>query len=884
MRVVGVKILKSWLVVLLTLSVTACGVPENSIEVKTAREAAAANCDQTGKCVKDPSGLVLYNSDLVTEDFVLKRQDENQTLLTKLFNLIDEPKLLVTADKLEPLMRGVAIVGEFEPCDSPKGIDGSNPTMGQLRSLKQGRYKACITYIGDGLFKKAFALSPIDVDTTPPEVAKTGVYNPAVTSTTASLTWSKGGDNLTLDGKLIYAVYTSKTNVLDSLEAVRTHGNLVPGLLIGGISYTITSLSENTNYHAAVVVTDEAGNQSLVGHSNFRTTTSDTNPSDKNPPTSPSVVININDSYTNTTAATLTLGAVDASEMYVTNADGCTSGGTWEPYDTSKSWTLAQTNATATVYAKFRDLAGNETGCVNDTIFHDDTAPLAPVISDASRSFNASFTPSIQQNIVSDSNFKEIRYTLTGTDPTCSTGTASATVPTSVIIPASTTTLKAISCDEAGQASAISSATYTYDNTSPTISITTSATSSTKISPIPVTFTFSKVVTGFNVSDIVVGNGTAGDFTGSGTTYTANIIPAGQGAITVDVDANKAQDAANNGNTAASQLSITYDNDAPTVTITSNRDPGPTNNASILLTFTFSEAVTGFDATDVSVNNATKGTFTATSSTFYTLAITPTGSAVSASVASNSATDSAANGNLASTPWSITYDNSAPTVAITSNRDPGPTNNSNILLTFTFSEDMTGFDVADISVTNATKGTFSATNSSTYTLAITPTDSAVSASVASNSAVDSAANGNLASTPWSITYDNSPPTAVFASNRDPGPTNSSSITLTLTFSEPVSGVFFGDFAVNGGTLSAFTAISSSVYTVLVTPSAASVAVLYQGNPFDDAGSEWEGGRIWRIKYDNTAPVSPVIDASKSFNAAFDADVQQGIPVDANFKE
>lgn len=86
--------------------------------------------------------------------------------------LITEPKLLVTADKLEPLIRGVAIVGEFEPCDSPRGIDGSNPTVGQLRLLKQGRYKACITYIGDGLFKKAYALSPIDVDTTAPEVAK----------------------------------------------------------------------------------------------------------------------------------------------------------------------------------------------------------------------------------------------------------------------------------------------------------------------------------------------------------------------------------------------------------------------------------------------------------------------------------------------------------------------------------------------------------------------------------------------------------------------------------------------------------------------------------------------------------------------------------------
>ena len=60
------------------VAVTACGIPENSIEVKTARDAAAANCDETGNCVKNPEGLVLYNSDLVTENFILKRANKNE--------------------------------------------------------------------------------------------------------------------------------------------------------------------------------------------------------------------------------------------------------------------------------------------------------------------------------------------------------------------------------------------------------------------------------------------------------------------------------------------------------------------------------------------------------------------------------------------------------------------------------------------------------------------------------------------------------------------------------------------------------------------------------------------------------------------------------------
>jgi hypothetical protein len=56
-------------------------------------------------------GKINNKNGLVTENFVLKRSGTNQTLLTKLMNLIDEPKLLVTADMLELLMRGVVIAG-----------------------------------------------------------------------------------------------------------------------------------------------------------------------------------------------------------------------------------------------------------------------------------------------------------------------------------------------------------------------------------------------------------------------------------------------------------------------------------------------------------------------------------------------------------------------------------------------------------------------------------------------------------------------------------------------------------------------------------------------------------------------------------------------------
>jgi hypothetical protein len=57
--------------------------------------------------------------------------------------------------------------------------------------------------------------------------------------------------------------------------------------------------------------------------------------------------------------------------MYITNTAACGSDGNWETYSTTKNnWTLGQTNATATVYVKFRDAVGNESSCINDTITH----------------------------------------------------------------------------------------------------------------------------------------------------------------------------------------------------------------------------------------------------------------------------------------------------------------------------------------------------------------------------------------------------------------------------------------------------------------------------------------------------------------------------------
>lgn len=182
------------------------------------------------------------------------------------------------------------------------------------------------------------------------------------------------------------------------------------------------------------------------------------------------------------------------------------------------------------------------------------------------------------------------------------------------------------------------------DNVAPTASISSTAGANTNTSPISITITFSENVTGFIIGDITVGNGTAENFGGSGTTYTADITPSAQGAVTVDVAANVAQDDAGNNNTVANQLSRTYDSKAPTIGVVSN---GGLYNVSVSPTFDEGTATLAKDGG--TANSFTSGTSIAAEGS-YVLVVTDT--------ASNSTTAS------------FTIDKTAPTVA-------GVVNNAN---------------------------------------------------------------------------------------------------------------------------------------------------------------------------------------------------------------
>tara|TARA_Y100000310_G_scaffold296413_1_gene328649 strand:- start:850 stop:3150 length:2301 start_codon:yes stop_codon:yes gene_type:complete len=80
-----------------------------------------------------------------------------------------------------------------------------------------------------------------------------------------------------------------------------------------------------------------------------------------------SIVINNTAENTNSRTVTLTLSAVNAVNMIVANDEDFT-GAEWEPFASSKDWTLSEGDGRKEVFAKFSDIGSNVTGRVSDSI------------------------------------------------------------------------------------------------------------------------------------------------------------------------------------------------------------------------------------------------------------------------------------------------------------------------------------------------------------------------------------------------------------------------------------------------------------------------------------------------------------------------------------
>lgn len=95
------------------------------------------------------------------------------------------------------------------------------------------------------------------------------------------------------------------------------------------------------------------------------------------------IVINDGADFTQSDTVTLSISHIAAESMYVTDDPTCETGGSWQAVAGKLPWRLANKNGSASVYVKFSNDGdgGLASGCISDSIVHDDIAPTLSVVS-----------------------------------------------------------------------------------------------------------------------------------------------------------------------------------------------------------------------------------------------------------------------------------------------------------------------------------------------------------------------------------------------------------------------------------------------------------------------------------------------------------------------
>ncbi len=419
------------------------------------------------------------------------------------------------------------------------------------------------------------------------------------------------------------------------------------------------------------------------------------------------------------------------------------------------------------------------------------------------------------------------------------------------------------------------------DLTDPTLAITSAAAEPVS-GAFDVNIVFDETVTGFEQSDITVTNGSVTDFSGSETSYTAEITPSESGEVTVSIVADQAEDAAGNGNEAAedfvieADLTDSEDEIGPRTKILTEAS-SPVGGA-FGVAITFSQIVDGFTVDDIGVRNGTISEFKEISTQIYTITITPQATGeVRVDVEADVATDGAGRGNEAAETLIVEADLTNPTVAITS-AAAEPVSGA-FELNITFNEAVIGFEQGDITVTNGSVTDFSGSETS-YTAEITPSESGdVTVSIGADQAEDAAGNGNEAAEDFVIEADLTdskdeigPRTKILTEASSPV---GGAFGVAITFSQIVDGFTVDDIGVRNGTISEFKEISTQIYTITITPQATGeVRVDVEADVATDGGGRGnEAAETLIIEADLTNPTVAITSAAaEPVSGAFEVDI------------
>ncbi|WP_447755785.1 Ig-like domain-containing protein [Pseudomonas nicosulfuronedens] len=426
--------------------------------------------------------------------------------------------------------------------------------------------------------------------------------------------------------------------------------------------------------------------------------------------------------------------------------------------------------------------------------------------------------------------------------------------------------------------------TYSIDTTRPTATITVSNTALNIGGTSQVTITFSEAVNNFTLADLTAQDGTLSNLTTSDNiTWTATLTPNSNVTQYGDVItlANSGVDdlAGNAGVGSSVSSAYSVDTQRPTASIVlSKTNIGLGQTAQV--TITFSEAVTGFTNSDLTVDN---GTLSAVSSSdggvTWTATFTPTAGIDSASnsvtldnTGVQDAAGNAGSGTISSNNYAIDGVRPTATVAI---------DHSSLIIgqtaqvTITFSEAVANFSNADLTVAN---GTLSAVSSSdggvTWLATFTPTSNITNAinviTLDNTDYTDTAGNtGTGTTTSNNYAIDTQRPTATIVVS-DPTLTAGETSLVTITFSEAVSGFTLADMSASHGTLSNLSSSDGGVtWTATLTPDAnthstANVISLANTGVADLAGNTGSGtSSSANYSIDTVRPNATIVVANPS---------------------
>ena len=424
-----------------------------------------------------------------------------------------------------------------------------------------------------------------------------------------------------------------------------------------------------------------------------------------------------------------------------------------------------------------------------------------------------------------------------------------------------TITLSVTLQDAVGNTGSAATDTAIKDASAPsgyTVVIDQSVINSTNSSSVSFTFTAAEIGTLYSYS--FTSSGGAGSVNGSGTINTAtdqisgiDLSSLNDGTITLSVTLE--DNAGNTGlattDTEIKDTSIPMYTILPTVTSPTNANPIP-------FTVTFTEAVTGFDESDLNISNGTVSNFTGSGANYSFDAIpTINEGQITVNVIPTGVFDLNGNENSSSGSLGILYDGVRPSVTISSSEN-SPTGANPIPVVITFDEAVSDFELNDIIVSNGTVSDLSPLVTNTvFSVNITPISSGtITIDINANIAFDNVSNGNFAANQFSIESDITRPSVVISSPES-SPTGVNPIPITITFDEDVINFDLADISVANGSATNLTG-SGAVYSAEIIPTITSgnISVLIDENRVSDIvfnGNLFSN--VFVIEYDSTLSVA-----------------------------